>query len=71
MGHPRPLFRLFFVFFKQTLQILQKINEKKCIRRRDLNSRSSDYESPPLTTKPGLNGRALEFINWNSEVRIL
>ena len=25
MGHPRPLFRLFSVFFKQTLQFLQYV----------------------------------------------
>ena len=31
MGQPRPLFRLFSVFFKQTLlQFLQQINVKKC-----------------------------------------
>ena len=28
MGRPQPLFRLFFVFFKQTLQILQQITVK-------------------------------------------
>ena len=28
VGHPRPLFRLFSVFFKQTFQILQQINVK-------------------------------------------
>ena len=28
MGHPRPLFRLFSVFFKQTIQFLQQINVK-------------------------------------------
>ena len=31
MVQPRPLFRLFLVFFKQTLlQFLQQINVKKC-----------------------------------------
>ena len=30
MGHPRPLFRLFSVFFKQAIQFLQQINVKKC-----------------------------------------
>ena len=30
MGHPRPLFHLFSVFFKQTIQFLQQINAKKC-----------------------------------------
>ena len=28
MGHPRPLFTLFSVFFKQTIQILQQTNVK-------------------------------------------
>ena len=28
MGHPRPPFRLFQVFFKQTIQILQQIDVK-------------------------------------------
>ena len=28
MGHPRPLFRLFSVFFKQTLQILEQFHVK-------------------------------------------
>ena len=48
MGQPRPLFHLFLSF---------QINVKKCpssIRRRDSNSHPSDYESPPLTTRPGL-----------------
>ena len=30
IGHPRPLFRLFSVFFKQTIQFFQQINVKKC-----------------------------------------
>ena len=51
---------LFFVYFhplKQTIQFLQQINVKKCpssIRRQDSNSQPSDYQSPPLTTRPGL-----------------
>ena len=28
MGHPRPLFRSFSVFFKHKMQILQQINVK-------------------------------------------
>ena len=43
--------------FKQTTKNLQQINVKKCpssIRLLDLNSQPSDYESPPLTTGPGL-----------------
>ena len=57
MGHPRPLFRLFLLSFKQTIQILQQIQVKKCpssIKCRDLNSQPSNYESSPLTTRPGL-----------------
>ena len=57
MVHPRPLFRLFSVFFKQTIQILQHINVEKCsssIRCWDSNSQPSECESPPLTTRPGL-----------------
>ena len=57
MGQPRPLFCLFSVFFKQTLQFLQQINVKKCpssIRRRDSNPRPLDREPPPITTRPGL-----------------
>ena len=42
------------------ISILSKSNTtiaKKCpssIQRRDSNSQPSDYESPPLTTRPGL-----------------
>ena len=53
-GYPRTLLSLFSVFFKQTAQILQQINVKKCptsIRCRDLNKQPLDYESPPLTTR--------------------
>ena len=48
---------LFSVFFKQTIQILQQIYLKKCpsnIRCQDSNPQLSDYESPSLTTRPGL-----------------
>ena len=51
---------LFFIYFglpKQATQILQQINVKKCpssILCRDSNSQTSDYESPPLTTRQGL-----------------
>ena len=57
MGQPRPLFHLFSVFFKQTIQFLQQINVKKCpssIRRWDSNPRPLERESPPITTRPGL-----------------
>ena len=65
MGQPRPLFRLFSVFFKQTLQFLQQINVKKCpssIRRRDSNPRPLDREPPPITTRPGLPPRTRNLL---------
>ena len=66
MGQPRPLFRLFSVFFKQTLlQFLQQINVKKCpssLRRRDSNPRPLDREPPPITTRPGLPPLILLFV---------
>ena len=50
-------FSFIFVFSNNyVLQFLQQINVKKCpssIRRQDSNSQPSDYESPPLTTRPG------------------
>ena len=49
-------FSFIFSLFNQTTQFLPQINVKcpSRIRHRDLNSQSSDYESPPLTTRPGL-----------------
>ena len=58
MGLIRPLINLFSACFKQTIQILQQINVKKCpssIWCRDSNSQPSDYESTLLTTRPGLS----------------
>ena len=55
-GPFQPFF-VYFRLFKQTLQILQQINVKKCpsrIRSWDLNSQPSANESPPITTRPGL-----------------
>ena len=49
------LFFAYVCLFKQTLQFLQQIIAKKCpssIWRWDSNSQPSDYESPPLTTRP-------------------
>ena len=57
MGHTRPLFRLFLVSFKQTIQILQQIIVKKCpfsIWCWDSNSQPLEHETPPITTRPGL-----------------
>ena len=56
MGQPRPLFRL-FSSFQTNITILTTNKCEKCpssIWRRDLKSQPSDYESPPLTTRPGL-----------------
>ena len=52
----RPLFHL-FSFFQTNITILTTNQCEKCpssIRRQDSNSQPSDYESPPLTTRPGL-----------------
>ena len=58
MGHPRPLFRLFSVFFKQTIQFLQQINVKnvKSIKYLATGFKPTplERESPPITTRPGL-----------------
>ena len=51
------LYSIYFRLFIETIQILQQINVKKCpssIQCWDSNSQPSDFESPPLTTKPGL-----------------
>ena len=58
---------IIFSLFKQTIQILQQINVKKCsssIRCHDSNSQPSDYESPPLTTRQGLP-RYKQFFLFN------
>ena len=50
-------FCLFSVIFKQATQILQQIDVKNVYPVSggcwDSNSQPSDYESPPLTTRPG------------------
>ena len=60
MGHPRPLFHLFSIFFKQTLHILQ----------RDSNSRPSEYESPPLTTRLRLPPKNIIIIILTCEIGV-
>ena len=66
MGQPRPLFRLFSVFFKQTsLQFLLQIYVEKCpssIRCRDSNPRPLERESLPFTTRPGLPPNIVHFL---------
>ena len=63
------LFFVYFRLFKQTLQFSQQINVKKCsssIQCWDSNSQPSDYETPPLTTRPGLNRtHPTQFIEYN------
>ena len=57
MGHPRPLFRLFSVFFKQTsIQFYNKLMWKcsSSIWHWESNPRPSERESPPITPWPGL-----------------
>ena len=57
MGQPRPLFVYFQSFLKQTIQISQQINLKKCpssIRHWDSNTWPFKHDSSPITTRPGL-----------------
>ena len=57
-------FLFIFGLFKQTIQLLQQINVKKCpssIRRWDSNPRPLERESTPITTRPGLPPRELQF----------
>ena len=56
MGHSHPLL-VYFGLFKQSIQLLQQINVKNCpssIWCWDSNLQPSEYESPPITTRPGL-----------------
>ena len=56
MGPPWPLFRL-FSYFQTNITILTTNECEKCpcsIRCLDLNSRPSEHESPPITTRPRL-----------------
>ena len=56
MGQPG-LFFVLFLSFQTNITILTTNKCEKCpssIQRRDSNSQPSDYESPPLTTRPGL-----------------
>ena len=56
MCQPRPLFRLFSLFSIQHYNSTTNQCEKypPSIRHRDSNSQPSDYQFPPLTTRPGL-----------------
>ena len=48
MGHPRPLFSLSSVFFKQTLQFLQQINVKNVHPVYDTGIRTLDRQIASL-----------------------
>ena len=55
MGHPRPLLRLFSVFSNNTnFTANQCETMSSSILHQDSNSQPFYYESPPLTTGPGL-----------------
>ena len=55
MGHPQPLIHLFSVFFKLEYKFYKKeMSKNPGSNPLDLNSHPSDYESPPLTIRPGL-----------------
>ena len=56
MDFPQPLFHL-FSSFQTNITILQQIYVKKCPSSKccwDSNPQPSEYESPPVTTRPGL-----------------
>ena len=58
MGQSRPLFGLFSVFFEQNNFYMKSMwKMSKCtsnIRRRDSNPQPCEYESSPITIRPGL-----------------
>ena len=54
IAQPRTLFRLCSVFSSKHYFFLQQINVKNVTGQWDSNSQPSAYESPPLTTGPGL-----------------
>ena len=56
-----------FVYFRLLRQTLQQIIVKKflsSIWRWESNSQPSDYESPPLTTRPGLSPKLIKGLNY-------
>ena len=63
MGHPRPLFHLSSVFSNHSPILLQinKKNNPSSIRCLESNPRPLDYQSPPITTRPGLQSNWLEL----------
>ena len=64
-GPTLAFFCLFLVFSNKHYKFLQQIYVKKCpssIWWRDLNPRSLERESPPITTRPGLPPNMSSFI---------
>ena len=56
-GSSSASFLFIFSLFEQTIEMLQQINVKKCpssIRCWDLISQPLEYQSSPITTRPGL-----------------
>ena len=68
-------FSFIFGLFNQTLlQFLQQVKCQKCpsnIRCRDSNSQPSDYESLPLTTRPGLTPLCLHLLVLHFSLSLL
>ena len=56
---------MFQSFSNKQYKILQQMNVKKCpssIQRWDSNSQPSDYETPPLTTRPVLPPKKMKYL---------
>ena len=66
-ANPGLFCRFIFCFFKQTsLQFLQQIHVKKCpssIRCQDSNPQPLEHESPPITSRSGLQPSGQVYIN--------
>ena len=73
MGQRRPLFVYFRSFSNKQCQFFNKLMWKcpSSIWCRDSNSQPSDYESPPLTTRPGLPPKVVLVLYWSIMTRHL
>ena len=69
LNGPTPAsFRLFSVFSNKHYKILQQIDVKKCpssLRCRDSNPRRLEFESLPITTRPGLPPKSTSVYSVN------
>ena len=68
-ANPGLFYRLFSVFFKETLKLLQQKYVKKCpsnTRRWDSNPRPLEHESPLITTNQGSRPSATFFVTVKS-----